>query len=213
MSHKLAAANSMKKSGSAGITKTSKVGLITTPQVIAEQCTQSVVSDDDDISEEECSQQLKPVKTGDTTLKITSIAKKSRTRVNMPKFLLKQSLEEHFRAPTRDNSSVIGIQSRNSSAASVRIDLLVAAKTYVEQVMELVNEVDTATKDQSIILSHYGAQLKCHVVLTDLTNAHKQTFVEPAKLQELISSLESYIQETHQVQETQDAQADESDSD
>lgn len=119
------------------------------------------------------------------------IRKRQRQIIN--KYVLSDRLSKEFRAPTRENSSVMGIHSASGTSASLRIDLLVAAKGFVDSCVDIADDLADASSDTGITLSHYRLKLKPFVVMTDLSNK-KQTLVSPQSLKELVQSLEEYVQ-------------------
>ena len=151
-------------------------------------------------SDEECSQ-AKAVDLKETDLKVMKVktagVRKPR-RYAHGQYVLPSDLNAHFRGPSRENSSVIGVLSENGSSGSMRIDLLVASKLFVSQCVELSDEITESAKQNEIVLGHYSASLVPYVVLTDLTNETKQTFVKPAALEALVQSLEQHIK-SHQT--------------
>jgi hypothetical protein len=119
------------------------------------------------------------------------IRKRQRQIIN--KYVLSDRLSKEFRAPTRENSSVMGIHSSSGTSASLRIDLLVAAKGFVDACVDIADDLADASSDTGITLSHYRLKLTPFVVMTDLSNK-KQTLVNPKSLKELVQSLEEYVQ-------------------
>jgi hypothetical protein len=117
--------------------------------------------------------------------------KKPRQRQLAHKLVLSSRLSKEFSAPTRENSSVIGIKSINGTSASLRYDLLVAAQTYVDACVEMTDELAESCNDSGITLSHYRLKLSPFIVMTDLASK-KQTLVNPKSLKELVQTLEEY---------------------
>jgi hypothetical protein len=157
-------------------------------------------------SDVESSQEATTQVKAETGLKIEKVSsktggiRKARRAQHVSKYVLPSELGSQFRGPTRDNSSVIGIQSINGSSCTLRNDLLVASKLFANTCKDLAQDLEESMKGQEIVLGHYSATLSSYIVLTDMSNGDsrttRQTLVDPNAFGRLVGSLEDYMKQT-----------------